>query len=36
MSMLQGAAGAICGSLRDTCTNDYDELLCQAALNRYR
>lgn len=35
-SMVQGVSGALCGKLRDTCTNNYDGMLCQAALNRYK
>ncbi len=35
-SLVQGAAGTVCGAMRDKCTNDYDGLVCQTALKRYK
>jgi hypothetical protein len=33
-SMMQGFGGAVCGTIKDTCTQDFDHPVCQAALNR--
>lgn len=35
-SMMQGMAGATCGLIRETCKQDFDGPLCQAALHSSR
>ena len=35
-SMLQGMSGAMCGMIKDSCKQDFDGPVCQAALNSRR
>ena len=35
-SMVQGFGGALCGTIKDSCKQDFDGPICQAALNRSR
>lgn len=35
-SLVQGVGGAVCGSVKDTCTQDFDGSVCQAALDRFK
>ena len=35
-SIVQGVGGAVCGTIKDSCTQDFNGNVCQAALSRFR
>jgi len=35
-SIVQGVGGAVCGTIKDSCTQDFNGRVCQAALSRFR
>jgi hypothetical protein len=35
-SIVQGVRGAVCGTIKDSCTQDFNGGVCQAALNRFK
>jgi hypothetical protein len=35
-SIMQGVGGAVCGTIKDSCTQDFNGTVCQAALSRFR
>jgi hypothetical protein len=35
-SIVQGVGGAVCGTIKDSCTQDFNGKVCQAALSRFR
>ena len=35
-SIVQGVGGAVCGTIKDSCTQDFNGKVCQAALNRFK
>jgi hypothetical protein len=36
VALRQGLGSAVCGSVKDTCTQDFNGSVCQAALNRFK
>jgi hypothetical protein len=35
-SIMDGVGGAVCGTVKDTCAQDFNGNVCQAALNRFK
>lgn len=35
-SIVQGVGGAVCSTIKDSCTQDFNGKVCQAALSRFR
>jgi hypothetical protein len=35
-SIVQGVGGVVCGTIKDSCTQDFNGKVCQAALNRFK
>jgi hypothetical protein len=36
VSIVQGVGGAVCGTIKDSCMQDFNGKVCQAALNRFK